>query len=177
MAVESVTFINSLDASLPSGGDSIAEGDDHIRNLKKAVKNTFPNLTDAVELTNQDFTDIKDLIDNSPEQPGSSSNGIVASCKYNGTNIVYQEGVSTVTEVSDGNYRVVFDSSISDFDQHYAPIVTAFRSLNNRPVIVSLVGFSATQLDFSMTELPGDGTQLPSKGTGFSMLIVDMIQN
>ena len=66
MAVESVTFINSLDASLPSGGDSIAEGDDHIRNLKKAVKNTFPNLTDAVELTNQDFTDIKDLIDNSP---------------------------------------------------------------------------------------------------------------
>ena len=72
---------------------------------------------------------------------------------------------------------MVFDSSISDFDQHYAPIVTAFRSLNNRPVIVSLVGFSATQLDFSMTELPGDGTQLPSKGTGFSMLIVDMIQN
>ena len=51
MAVESVTYINNLDPSLPSGGDSIAEGDDHIRNVKKGIKSTFPNVTGAVNLT------------------------------------------------------------------------------------------------------------------------------
>lgn len=173
MAVESVTYINSLDESLPSGGDSIAEGDDHIRNIKKAIKKTFPEVTGEVDWTNQDFVDVKDAVNNGS---GNSSGGIVASCKYNGTQIMYQEGISTVTEVSAGQYRVVFDAAISEFDQHYAPIVTAFRSPNNRPVVVSLVGFSATQLDFSMTEIAEDVYE-PATGTGFSLLIVDMIQN
>jgi hypothetical protein len=172
MAVESVTYINTLDPALPNGGDSIAEGDDHIRNVKKAIKNTFPNVDGTVELTTAEFAEIKSNLNSA-----ASKSAIVASCKYNGTSVMYQEGVSSVTEVTNGNYRVIFDSAYPEFDQHYAPIVTPFRSASNRPVVVSLTGFSATQLDFSMTELPGDGSQIPSQGTGFSMLIVDMIQN
>ena len=57
MAVESVTYINNLDPSLPSGGDSIAEGDDHIRNVKKGIKTTFPNVTGAVTATQAQLND------------------------------------------------------------------------------------------------------------------------
>ena len=51
MTVESVTYINDLDVNNPSGGDSISEGDDHIRNIKKSIKNTFPNVNEPVTAT------------------------------------------------------------------------------------------------------------------------------
>lgn len=48
MPLESATYINGLNASNPTGADTKAEGDDHIRLIKSAVKATFPNLTGAV---------------------------------------------------------------------------------------------------------------------------------
>lgn len=48
MPLESAPYINSLNASNPTGADTKAEGDDHIRLIKSAVKATFPNLTGAV---------------------------------------------------------------------------------------------------------------------------------
>lgn len=51
MTVESATYINGLNASNPGSTDLKAEGDDHIRLLKAAVKATFPNVTGAVTPT------------------------------------------------------------------------------------------------------------------------------
>lgn len=48
MPLESAPYINSLNASNPTGADTKAEGDDHIRLIKSAVKATFPNLTGAI---------------------------------------------------------------------------------------------------------------------------------
>ena len=48
MPLESATYINGLNSSNPTGADTKAEGDDHIRLIKSAVKATFPNLTGAV---------------------------------------------------------------------------------------------------------------------------------
>lgn len=42
MTVETVNFIDSLNTSLPRRGDLLMEGDDHIRNIKTAILNTFP---------------------------------------------------------------------------------------------------------------------------------------
>ena len=47
MTVESVTYINNLNKTYPAAGDSRTEGDDHIRNIKKALENTFANFTGA----------------------------------------------------------------------------------------------------------------------------------
>ncbi len=41
MTVESVTYIDDLNASYPAGTDVKSEGDNHIRNIKTALKNTF----------------------------------------------------------------------------------------------------------------------------------------
>jgi hypothetical protein len=48
MPAETVTYIADLDVAAPSGAAPKSEGDDHIRNGKKAAKNTFPGFTGAV---------------------------------------------------------------------------------------------------------------------------------
>lgn len=51
MALETATYINDLNTSNPTGTDAKAQGDDHIRLIKSAVKATFPNVTGAVTPT------------------------------------------------------------------------------------------------------------------------------
>lgn len=53
MALEAATFINGLVPTNPLGADAIAFADDHLRLIKSTIKNTFPNITGAVNL-NQD---------------------------------------------------------------------------------------------------------------------------
>lgn len=51
MALESGTFINSLNASNPASTDGLGQADDHIRLLKSTIKSTFPNIDAAVTAT------------------------------------------------------------------------------------------------------------------------------
>lgn len=51
MALESASFINQLVTTNPTGGDPKGQGDDHIRLLKSVLKSTFPNITGAVTVT------------------------------------------------------------------------------------------------------------------------------
>ena len=48
MTVETATYISDLNATYPAGGDSKAEGDNHVRLLKSTIKATFANVTGAV---------------------------------------------------------------------------------------------------------------------------------
>lgn len=49
MSLETAQFIHQLNPSNPSGADRLKEGDDHIRLLKAALKNTFPGLTGPLD--------------------------------------------------------------------------------------------------------------------------------
>ena len=51
MALESGTYIDSLNASNPVATDGLAQADDHLRLIKSTVKATFPNLTSAITAT------------------------------------------------------------------------------------------------------------------------------
>lgn len=55
MALESGTFINSLNASNPASVDGLAQADDHMRLIKSTVKATFPNITGAVTATHAEL--------------------------------------------------------------------------------------------------------------------------
>ena len=55
MTVESVTYIMTLSLQRPQGGDSIAQGDDHIRNIKKAIKQTFPKIDGEVLASDEEI--------------------------------------------------------------------------------------------------------------------------
>ena len=45
------TYIDDLDATLPAATDPLSQADDHIRNIKGAIKQTFPNVTGEVSVT------------------------------------------------------------------------------------------------------------------------------
>lgn len=51
MALESGTYINSLNASNPASTDGLGQADDHLRLIKSTVKSTFPNVDAAVTPT------------------------------------------------------------------------------------------------------------------------------
>lgn len=55
MTVEVATFINTLDATLPTGADPKSESDNHHRLIKSAVKATFANVTGAVTPTHTEL--------------------------------------------------------------------------------------------------------------------------
>jgi len=48
MPIESASFIHQLEPANPAGSDPIADSDNHIRLIKTALKNTFPNITAPV---------------------------------------------------------------------------------------------------------------------------------
>ena len=55
MALESGTYINSLNASNPASTDGLAQADDHIRLLKSTIKATLPNVTGAITATQSEL--------------------------------------------------------------------------------------------------------------------------
>jgi hypothetical protein len=62
MTVETASFINGLNASLPSGDDEKNEGDDHLRLIKATIKATFPNITGEVTATQAELNGIAEEI-------------------------------------------------------------------------------------------------------------------
>jgi hypothetical protein len=48
MALETGTYISSLNSANPTGADAKSQGDDHIRLIKATLKATFPNITGTV---------------------------------------------------------------------------------------------------------------------------------
>jgi hypothetical protein len=54
MAVESVTYLGDLNPAWPTGAESKSEGDDHIRNTKLALQNSFPGFLGAILVTGTD---------------------------------------------------------------------------------------------------------------------------
>lgn len=58
MALESGTYINSLNASNPASTDGLGQADDHLRLIKSTLKATFPNITGAVTATQADLNNI-----------------------------------------------------------------------------------------------------------------------
>ena len=51
MGLEAVTYISDLVITNPVAGDPRNEGDDHIRNIKKAIKASFPDLAGPLYIT------------------------------------------------------------------------------------------------------------------------------
>jgi len=56
MALESVTHIDDLNASNPTTSDGLSQGDDHIRNIKTALKTDFPNINGVVSASDEDLS-------------------------------------------------------------------------------------------------------------------------
>lgn len=167
MTVESVNLISDLDQNNPAGGDSISEGDDHIRNIKKAIKETFPNITEKVTATAEDINRMSGF--------AQTGNGVFASCKFNGTTVMYGHNISSVQVVNNGQYQVNFTKPTDGFDNHYAIQVTPIAT-NNRAVIACVNDQDTDHVGFAVKEESGGSWGAPVGPVGFYMTMVDMIQ-
>lgn len=169
MTVEAVTIISDLDANNPAGGDSISQGDDHIRNIKKSIKNTFPNVTEPVTATAEELNKMTGF--------AATGNGVFCSCKYNGAtaSIMYGHNVSGVIQYGDIGYRVSFKQPTDGFDHHYAVQITPIAQ-NAKPLTVQVTDQRADYVEFTMAEWNGVGLGAPIAPVGFYLTMVDMIQ-
>ena len=167
MTVESVTLISDLDQNNPAGGDSISEGDDHIRNIKRSLKNTFPNINDPVTATAEDLNRMSNF--------ANTGNGVFASCKFNGTSVMYGHNISSVQVINNGQYKVNFTKPTDGFDHHYAIQVTPIAT-NNAPVIACVNDQRDDHVQFAVKEESGGSWGTPIGPIGFYMTMVDMIQ-
>jgi len=61
MGLESVTYISDFNVLWPLGGDSKSEGDNHIRNLKLGIKQTFPNISATISATHAEINALIDI--------------------------------------------------------------------------------------------------------------------
>lgn len=58
MGLESVTYISDFNTAWPVGSSDLKQdGDNHIRNVKLGVKNSFPNVSGAMTLTHTQLND------------------------------------------------------------------------------------------------------------------------
>jgi hypothetical protein len=100
MPLEEATYIDGLNAQNPSSTDQIAEGDNHIRLIKAAIRATFPNISAAVTPTAAQLNAITDLaplaspaLTGTPTVPtaaAGTNTTQAASCEF-----VLQNGVPT----------------------------------------------------------------------------------
>ena len=66
MALETGTYIDDLNASNPASTDGLGQADDHMRLIKATVKNTFPNISNAVTSTHGELN----IVDGSTSRVG-----------------------------------------------------------------------------------------------------------
>jgi microcystin-dependent protein len=55
MPLETATYLDDLNAANPAATDQLAQADDHLRLIKSVLQNTFPNITGAVDLTQDEI--------------------------------------------------------------------------------------------------------------------------
>ena len=60
MALESGTYIDSLNASNPVATDGLAQADDHMRLIKSTILASFPGITGAVDATHTEINTVAD---------------------------------------------------------------------------------------------------------------------
>jgi hypothetical protein len=180
MPIESANYINQLVPSQPQGGESISEGDDHLRVIKNAVKQSFPNINAAVTSTPEDLnkvgalvtdvdslkTDVDELKQNSGGEP-VEYHGNVASAYYNPVfgagALVYGHNIASVTNDGNGVTKVSYSTLLDGITEgnndtgHYAVNLTPV-TLTGKPVIIVLYGSVRSHLIFKSYELESDMT-------------------
>ena len=67
MALETGTYISDLVATNPTSADAKSQGDDHLRLIKSALKNTFTAITGAVTATQAEINRLSGLLSTTEE--------------------------------------------------------------------------------------------------------------
>jgi len=126
MTIESVTYIDDLNANYPEANSNVSEGDDHIRNLKTAIKATFPNVANPVDCIVQSVyvdsaayqtgTVVLPLDNTTPQNTEGDEYETVTITPKSATNKLIIECEALLTTTASGNWMTMalFQDSTAD---------------------------------------------------------------
>jgi hypothetical protein len=191
MPVETAGFVNQLKPNQPQGGESISEGDDHLRVIKGAIVGSFPNINAVVTATPADLNAVGGLVTDVSQLKteldalDKTAHGNVASCYYNPTanpKIVYSHNVSSVikdpNDLGGFQTRVVFNNALPDFNgpgyAHFAFNITPV-SGTGYPTLITVVAAEREYVSFLSWHLVNEEwVHIPGTEVGFSLMVNDM---
>jgi hypothetical protein len=195
MPVEQANYVNQLNPAHPAGGESISEGDDHLRVIKNALTKSFKNIGSEVTATSAELnavgktatdlaalTTVVESLGGDVEGIDQAAHGNVASCYFNpdfpNGGIVYEHNVRSVDVVDTYQTKITFRDQLDGWNggnnAHFAFNLTAVSSSGN-PVVLTVTGPLASSVSFLAWEVVGDKFELiPGKGVGFSLMVNDM---
>lgn len=186
MPAENASYINQLKPNQPQGGESISEGDDHLRVIKEAVVGSFPQIGGTVNTTHGDLNKVPELITDVAavktelEALDKTAHGNVASCYWNptfGNKLAYAHNVSDVivnpADPTGMQTKVLFENAL-DGDPHYSFNLTPVNG-TARPTLITVVGVAIDHISFLSWQLVGDDwTAIPATELSFSLMVNDM---
>jgi hypothetical protein len=118
MPVNDAPFIDGLNQNEPNGGSPKSLGDQELKEIKRALKGTFPNLSGEVTLSNAELNDLPSDIDEKADITGQTFTGtidapVVKVAGVDVTNIINSKGTmsqfflrgdsTTNTPITNGN--------------------------------------------------------------------------
>lgn len=199
-------YVQDLDKTSPTEFDPVADGAREIRDIKTALRNTFPYANSALDVSNESINIllnetipyILDALNNAPGGDGGGSTPqkqiIVASCKYNaldaseegapeGSPLPYTNNVASVEipapgAAGFGSCRVNFYKPVPQFDRHYACLVQPYATTNQH-VIATVTDQQDRFVEWTWLVYDGnDNTwKAPTGKIGFSFMAVDYEQS
>ena len=195
MPAENAQYISELVKTKPTGGESISEGDDHLRAIKTAVHQSFPKISSEVTATPSDLNAVNGLITDVAGLKGNvgdidnNSHGNVASCYYDvnfldagnpNKGIVYGHNIFAVVQDPDfaSGTRVIFETPLDNYEDsssaHYAFNITPI-TLNGNPIVISVADPSKQWVSFISYEWDGSTFNIvPPPRQSFSLTVIDM---
>lgn len=167
MSLETATYINQLNALNPDGTDLVSTADDHLRLIKSTLKNTFPNITGPVTLTQNTLNSGDYLIDTgttnniiiTPTTAWASyaeGRGFSFKCINNSNSSVTinVSGLGTKSLVTaDGNPAVVYSNSI--YDVIYNGTAFVLKNSTIKKAITDIITLQPSSLTY--TSIQGTG--------------------
>lgn len=101
MGLETVNHISDLNVANPLAGDNVSQGDDHIRNIKKALLTDFPNVNATVNATptQLDYTAVTTL--GTAEAAKAMTVSLASTMTFNGMTIA-DLGTVTTADIDGG---------------------------------------------------------------------------
>jgi len=103
MGLETVTHIDDLVIANPVATDDKSQGDDHLRNIKKAIKATFANVTGAISATHTelDYTNVAAVgTSEASKALVTDANGSIDVAAHNGSSQGLKLGGTLITSTA-----------------------------------------------------------------------------
>lgn len=152
MTVESLSYISGLNTSWPLNTDAKSEGDNHLRLIKSAIKDSFPNINGPVTVTDEELNYLSSVSSNIQTQLNGLSATISAmTTRLNNLSTsltTLHQSISALTTLAYGRpsfgacaYRTTSDilltsaaSSTLAFDASYYNVSSMFVTANSNVV-------------------------------------------